>query len=742
MPEPSSPAQGGASNLVQQIASRVSPAATSNPAAPSSVVQGASVATPAPASTGEIIERAISVSVRRTSPTNIDAKIRGFNTHQVNATADGMPQPKTRVDIDSYFSQIPAGLVENITVLDGPYSSLYGQGFGFIVAEMFPTRRYESPEFHGKFSVSQDTNAKTFYQRETAWGGGQNWSFVSSYGLRTASDYRSGSGFLVPAQYQTWDGFGSLALQLTQHSRVEVQYLHPELNTMELPGVPYDLNNSTNSQANVRYIVQESPDEPVRLLIQYWYGYTGYAGNALRQSKQTTFFQPFLANNYSALLPLPLGNLAADGSLISQGMRGLLTFGEKDDALLTVGADWRFIRNDFIQTVTLTNGALAGSGQFGIPGAGTNDAGVLANVTLPWSEELNLTIGARGDIYTAGFDANSVAITSAQSYGTVVGFTQPSQVLGMVYGNAEYEVNDEVTTISGFGIAMRGPDVTELYSSGPFAPIYRFGNSSASGNSNLLPEINVQFDLGANAKYDNANLGFRSYISNIFDYILATPYLQPNGQPGFGGNGNYSYGRTIQNGIAVQDTTAVEYQYHNLDRASLMGCDFMGDYKLNEWFTLAARTSYTKGTNHDVRFYQINGVTRTVDTTGRKGSAEGLPGIYPWNGIVALRIHEPTEEAGAESRWGGDLHVRMVQGQNFVARSLGEVPSDGFTTLGIRGFWRPNQNLRFTLSVENLLNRNYAEIDSLAIFNPNISNGFIFVPEQGIYALFGMEASF
>jgi len=71
-------------------------------------------------STGELLDKAASVNTRRVSALNLDTTVRGYQARQIGATANGMPQLKSRVDIDTLFSQIDPGIVDFITVVDAP----------------------------------------------------------------------------------------------------------------------------------------------------------------------------------------------------------------------------------------------------------------------------------------------------------------------------------------------------------------------------------------------------------------------------------------------------------------------------------------------------------------------------------------------------------------------------------------------------------------------------------------------
>ncbi|WP_419193539.1 TonB-dependent receptor [Kolteria novifilia] len=722
-------------SLVEAIAQRSAQAQTatteSNPAAPSSVVSTQASAQPAPASTGDLLERAISISVQRTSPTYVDARVRAFNPRQTVAAVDGMPELKTRIDIDTIMSQIPPGLVDNLTVVDGPYTSLYGPGFAFIVAELTPLQEYLGPTYRGTLSLSQDTNAHTLYQRETAQGGGRDWSFVASYGLRTAADYFSADGFRVPAQYTIWDGFTSVGFRISDTNHVAIQFLHPEQNGVELPGVVYDLVNSTNNQGNIRWTITEGRKGPKRVMVEYWYNRTGYDGNSFRSSKQETFFVPFIREVFGT------SALEATGRLTNQGVRMLSYLGDEDEAQLILGVDWSYVENEYTEVDFDANGQLNPI-FFGVPKASSNDFGILANATLPITSSTKAIVGGRLDAYLASLDPEGRAEAGELAiFKDLTGTNSAQQFLGMVYTNLEQHYTENLSTKIGGSVAMRAPDTTELYTTDPFVPIYRFGNSVSAGNSFLDPETNLQFDAGLFGNWDRASFGFRMFQSNIFNYILAVPYLRTDGSAAIEGpDPRYTLGRTIQDGVPVSDTGSIAYQYRNAEYVSIYGLDFICDFELKPWMAIDARTSYAKGTNRNPEYLQQQ-LDGSIAVIGHKGSSEGLPQVYPWNGSIGLRFFEPKCR-----RWEIRFDSRMVMNQTFVADSFGELPSRGFILFGMKAYWQILRNVRLTLALENLLNRKYSEINSLAIANPVNQMDIFFVPESGFNGLFGLQWQF
>src|SRR5262249_54118965 len=218
-----------------------------NPTATGSVLTTADSELTAPGSLGELLNQAPSVSGRRTTALNLDPRVRGFHSGQINASANGMTQLKTRLDIDSLFSQIDPGIVESIAVIDGPYTSLYGPGFAFLTAELFSPPRYPNgPEHHGLVTFSHGTNGRQLYDRERLWGGDAHSGYVVSYGIRVGNDYLPGHAaddFRVPASYNQQDVFLALSADVGHQGRVEFNYIHQSLHDVELPGVAYDINH-------------------------------------------------------------------------------------------------------------------------------------------------------------------------------------------------------------------------------------------------------------------------------------------------------------------------------------------------------------------------------------------------------------------------------------------------------------------------------------------------------------------
>jgi hypothetical protein len=704
------------------------------------------------ATTGELARQAPSVSTRKTSAMNLDPRVRGYNSGELNATANGMSEVKTRLDIDSVFSQIDPGIVSDLTVIDGPYSSLYGPGFAFLVADLLSPPRYANgPQGHSETSFVYGTNGQTLYARENVLGGGRDWGFCFSYGLRDGNDYYSGGAHpeKIPSSYQKWDDLFTVSADVSPGARIQFDYLRTEMNGVLLPGVVYDLDNSTNNQFNLRYIVQEDPKGPRQMLLQAWFQQTNYRGDASRPSKQDFYYQFFtLPATTVGYDPV---NTVGQGQSESTGVRLLRTFGERDAPQWTIGADWRRTQQAYQERSLNAAGqvVLEGGDVYGIPKSRMDDCGVLTDVLLPISERFSLNAGGRLDYCWTALDVNDPVITqfSDPSYTYYdAGLNEPHDLLGMAYLTAKIKLSPQWTFNAGTAFAMRMPDLAELYDDYPFVPIANCGNSNPGGLSTLRPEKDVQFDVGLRSDEKRVSYGVRGFCAIIHDYILpVSAYVAPAIPPG---DATHALGRDFSAFPPSQrsdlgsdsknaDQNQAVYEYENVDLVTLAGGDLFAEVRLLDWLSVYGNLAYVRGTNwHPVVFLQSP--TTTANGQGTLvpiGHSEGLLNMYPFNSTLALRVFEPKTE-----RWHVEFSVRMVAAQDYVADSLAELPTPGFITCALRGHYRVNKNLRLTMAVENLLNTAYVEPGSLVIVN---SQGVpTFVKEPGIGAMFGVDARF
>jgi len=701
-------------------------------------------------SVGELLEHAPGVSVRRTSAINLDARIRGFHAGQLNASAAGMTQLKTRIDIDSLLSQIDPGIVERILVIQGPYSALYGPGFAFLAADLFPVRRFDAgPEFHGSLNLSHESNGRQIYNRERLWGGGSDWGIAASFGVRTGNDYRPGGDgpdFDVPASYRQNDVFVSLSKDLSCESRLEFMFLRQDLFNVELPGVAYDINRSETDQFNVRYVQQADRNGPEDFVVQLWSQRTPYDVDASRSAKQRTFSRVFAAQPFVDYYPAVAGGnlltkLLGEGMSESSGVRALKTLGDADAALFTFGVDFRRYEQFYRERDFDGEGTPAFDGNiYGIPRSIQEDVGLLTHLIVPLNDQTTLTAGGRIDRTASFIDRNDPVaqmITAFQGEFRP-GFAEPNETLGMAYMTTETHPYEWLTLTGGVAFGMRSPNLAELYSDEPFVPVVRFGNSYTDGNSRLDPERNLQFDLGATGKWKHATVGARGFHSTIRDYILPVPSdfstFVPAGiaapdrlHRNYGAFGGDPADPTIN---VDADSASLDYRYSNIDLVTLYGTELFGEVNVLPCMSLYGSLAYVRGTNHaPVRFEDA-----TQSLIPLSGD-EPLPGIFPLNATLAVRLFDQDHR-----HWNVEFELLMVDDQSRVADRFAELPSPGYGVLNVRGAYQLTNSIRVTSAIENLFDHSYFQHGSLAIVN---RRGQIeFVKEPGFTWTIGVEVAF
>jgi outer membrane receptor protein involved in Fe transport len=187
-------------------------------------------------------------------------------------------------------------------------------------------------------------------------------------------------------------------------------------------------------------------------------------------------------------------------------------------------------------------------------------------------------------------------------------------------------------------------------------------------------------------------------------------------------------GRQSQNG----DTCEADYRPYNV-LATMAGADLFGEYEIRKGFSVFGCVSYVHGEN--LTPYHIAIDSHGNEVFVRNGSAEPLPGIYPLNGRISIRVFEPEKK-----KWGTEFTARLVNSQHEVATSLAELPSAAFSVFDLSGYYHVRENLRVSLTLENLLNTNYYEPGSLVYLN---SQGIpTFIREPGFSAVLGIDGKF
>ncbi len=693
-------------------------------------------------STGGLLSFAPGVITRSTSALNQDARIRGYSGSQLVGVANGMNQGKTRLDVDALFSQIDPELVESIAVIPGPYTVEYGPGYAFFDAQLIAPQRTDEPTFNSKSNFGFNTNGRQLMWRETAGFSDRHSGAIVSFGQRMGNDYRPGAhsaDFNVPASYHVQDVYAAISNDVGELGRLDASFLHQSLQDTELPGVTYDINEQNADQFNLRWTQRDRYSDVDRLQMQFWWNQATYNGDASRSSKQRTFVDRLLGDPYPDMKGG--GNVIANGLSDNWGTRAITTWGDSETWVLRAGADWRRIRQFYRELDFKADGSPEFFGDsFGIPDSSADDFGIFAGSSVVLTDRWKMTAGQRVDWVHYGVSATDEVVTSLDSTPNgefYSGLSTPTRALSTTYLTNTFEANEHLAFNAGAAFAMRPPNLTELYSNEPSAPMVRFGNSYAFGDSELKSEQNLQFDLGVTSKHEYTTIGARMFHSTIHNYIgLAAANYSTYPEVGtvppgrLGRDQPFLVDPNFPELDYSADSTALNYVYRNIDRATLYGFDLIGEHQVQPWLELVGTLTYTEGINHDPVWVDVYTGQET-----KVSPREGLPGIYPISALTTIRLVEP------ESRqWTVEWQSRFASKQGHLATSLGEIGTPGFGVHNINASYRWSDRISLRSSLLNVFNRNYYEHNSLAIIDRNGNIGFVKNP--GISWFSSLEITF
>jgi outer membrane receptor protein involved in Fe transport len=653
-----------------------------------STVSGIEAVSRAASDLGDLLgksQSSLGVEVQRRNPIITDPRVRGQHVGQLLTIADGAFFFPARVDLDTIVSKIDSSLIRDVVVVKGPYSVRMGPGFTFFNVETLGSPRFqEGFEAHGATAVLFKTNGDQWHGRQDVWGGDSDYGFRIGYDLMSGSDYRWGDGRQqLVSGYSAQNVYAAFGFDLSPDSGLEFRTIYQDLHNVFLPGQAFDIEHGYTESFTARYTLNNQ-DYFDRFTLDAWYNESRFDGNNFLPAQQ---IQLFATNPSSAFTGV------TNGDIESTGYRAAVSWGQEKHVQFAVGTDLEYLSNRVAEYDTIIGKTFA----FPIPRAYLFDPGVFADTTIPLLDNhLIIKAGVRADWATSDIiDLPPDQAAELANIATIgPGPYHRDFDLWATYLTGEYKCTDHWTVTAGTGQAMRPPTPTELFAGGPFLAVVQNGLNFVNGNKLLNPEQLWQLDLGLKAEYETFRFGVNGFYSWFHDYITFQEL------PGTTANGI--------RGIA----------FVNTNRATLSGFELYAEWDMFDYLTPFVTANYVEGRDYSPPYPQ-----------------QPLPGIYPLEGRLGFRFHEPRRSP----RWGMEFLMRMVAGQNRIANSpgetaivglpnpggLGEQPTPGFTVFNVRGFWQVNKAILLTAGVENLGDRFYREAldlrTGLGVYQPGIS---------------------
>lgn len=706
-------------------------------------------------------DQAGGVEVSRRNAIVSDPRLRGLRNGQYLALGDGVPYYPSRLDLDTPVSKFYPAMVRDVQVIRGPYTSLLGPGFGFLNIGTLNSPRAQAgatgTEYHGVTAFGYQTQGNQYNGLQVVSAAGTDWGFRGSYNVLAGSDYRAGDGSKIPASYQSNNFNAAIGFDLSPNFSVEFKALRSFQNNLEFPGLYFDIDSADTEAYNVRLTALNfGPFD--RVTTDLWYN-TSAANGDTRQGAKQAFVNPLINFAFNQ----PFGVSAANGYQFqdqsttrfaerSIGYRVAGQWGNnRDELTLTMGTDLNVFGQGLVENIrfqqlvqptnlpsvvtippTIGGGLPLLQQTQTIPNSNSVNPGLFLESLMPVGDAIKFKTGTRMDYVRASSGPriiqgnvnlaspllpNNPGSPGSPPFDPIVYSVDPTQnnlsrdfLLLAGFANLEYKISDATTLFLGYGYAERAPTLTELYAAGPFIGVLQQGTSRLIGDPNLSKERLNQFDVGLRYDTEYLKVGMSGFYALINDYITYDANkLSP---------------------------TLTQVVYTNTDLATLAGTELFLQANVTKWLSPFATLSYVQGidqTHVDNRrgtVFQngtrLNSSRRKDPVTGNfTTDTEPLPQIPPMETRLGFRLHGTQDVP----KWQLEVSARIVNGQNAVATSLGEVATPGFTTVDLRGYWQVNKYFLITAGVENIGNRFYREhLDPIASNTLQAVSGVTTVP--------------
>ncbi|MBX3022466.1 MAG: TonB-dependent receptor [Bdellovibrionales bacterium] len=444
-------------------------------------------------------------------------QIRGLDASRILILEDGVRQNFISTHNGRAFGDY--SLMENLEIVKGPWSSLYGSG---AMGGVISVRRSTADDLIRRTGKSRGVQIETdgasvndsFGQRVTGFGKIQMWEPLLSYRHSRNGDVRLGDGTRLPySDGETQDFYAALALRPSERQNFTLKLNRFE-DRARLPLEP-------EQELSARNVVGDYKTSKEDVIGDY----------NLRGASWDFHAKPFWRRTTLQKIQLSSGRndrqiVATTGIDAWNNWRWTPT--ENVKTVVTTGVDYFQDKNDGQR-----NGGPLGS----FPDGTNSQLGVYLQPTTTVGR-LTLTPGVRVDSFrlhdsSSGGRDNSAQNTSLKAY-------------------ADYMYSEEKHVFAGWGQAFNAPRLQDLYSTG-----YHFPGNFFVANPDLKPERADTFEFGAKNNFRIGN-----------DALLAV---------------NATYFRTEAHDFIYRNVQATTTRFENRDRVRLEGFEAAVLYSQGLW---------------------------------------------------------------------------------------------------------------------------------------------------------------
>lgn len=604
-----------------------------------------------------------------------ELNIRGLSRENVVALIDGS-RIATSTDVAARFSLVDMNDIENVEIIKGASSSIYGSGAtGGIVNIITKSSRFrDTPSFNGNISSGYNTVNGLSTTSASLYGGGPVWASKIAASYRKAGNISTPAGEIKNSQFEDYSLSGDLRIGLFTDHKILLNYQLFKAVNVGIPG-----SYIFPSNADIRY-----PDEKREFVS---------AGYEIR-NLTSDFYKLSLKYSYQAIardvenIPhivqeIPAGpgtpakrvsvlKIAPEADHINNNLQLQGNFLLYENNNLVAGLDYwdrsykgfrnKYqlieVLNDQNEVVNTINKTI---GEMPLPDSKYRDYGFyLQDDQEIIKDRLSLSLGARLDLIN--IEGEKTLNPVYEIVNGVINYTPAGQqtiwekkdINDKAYSanlGVKYSFNPRLDLTLSLGYSFRSPSLEERFQYIDQGSYIRLGNPA------------LKSERGR-----SADLGFRYYQAD-FKFVSSFFF-------------NYFTGLVSERSGVFEDRPA--FIKTNIGEARLYGFDLRADYNMYQDLTLHSVLSYVRG----------------EDITAN-GS---LPEIPPLNGNIGLE-YKFFEILSTQ------LTAEIYSAQNDIAPFEISTPGYALFNFSIHAepALIPGYRLRIFAGIENLLDKNYRD---------------------------------
>ncbi|MDZ7771713.1 MAG: TonB-dependent receptor [Balneolaceae bacterium] len=611
-----------------------------------------------PRDSGELLRSVSGVGAVRRGPVGLDPVVRGLRETEVGTYLDGTRIfPGGPARMDSPLSHLDPSTISSIEVVKGPYALTWGAGNMSAIRVQTQQLRTLNRSFGGNVSSGYDSNFNTFEEsfsvqgRLDAGGSGRmnpgdagDFGYLLSGAWRTGSDYTTGDGVSVPADYLSREIRGKAGYGTGENSWLTLSAGYQNQENIDYPGrlLDADYFDAYNLAADWELRPEEGLVSAVNAKL-----YLNQVDHGMDNDDKPT------AQPAPGRMP-PFGlDVEVDAQAKVVGGRLAAELDPAGDWHLEAGGDFYSAYREATRYISRRDNGMLMFTDFMWPQATINDVGIFTRATHTFSDRLSATGTVRLDLVSA--DADTVSTFFRDN---VSGDLASSETSMSASATLNYLLGDHWSLGLGAGSVTRTADATERYSDR--IPASKAQTSAEFvGNPELDPERSLQADLWLEGEFAAWTLSLNAFVRRMDDYITLEPTELPKRLP-------------------LSPSTV--YRYVN-GSAQFHGFDLSTVYRLAPEWRLKTGVHYLWGEDTELD--------------------EPALGVAPPGADLGLRYEGDERPLFVE----GTLH--LVGEQDRVAVTRGETSTDGYMTADLQAGYTFWERVSVQAGVKNVLDENY-----------------------------------